>query len=105
MGEVKKGMPFVQNLRRRLQAGEPEEKVLQRKLAFDDVSILRQMLPGLKKTAGLSAIDLILVGEDGKHGKAVGGDGGVLAGMEELPAQAHAAIPGQPTFAFQKPIS
>ncbi|KAI0965719.1 hypothetical protein F4678DRAFT_467263 [Xylaria arbuscula] len=44
--DMKKAMPFVQTLRRGLQAGKSENKVLERNLVFDEVSVLRQMLPG-----------------------------------------------------------
>ncbi|KAK3944994.1 leucine--tRNA ligase [Diplogelasinospora grovesii] len=101
MGEMERAMPFVQALKQRLLAGEPENNVLERKLAFDEVSVLGQMLSGLKKTAGLTAIDLVLVDEDGKHGKTVGGDGGQFTSMEGMSEQARNARPGQPTFAFQ----
>lgn len=36
MGEMKKAMPFVQALKKRLRDGEPAEVVLSRKLAFDE---------------------------------------------------------------------
>jgi leucyl-tRNA synthetase len=36
MGEMKKAMPFVQALKKRLRDGEPAEAVLERKLAFDE---------------------------------------------------------------------
>ncbi|ORY56956.1 uncharacterized protein BCR38DRAFT_490398 [Pseudomassariella vexata] len=99
MGEMKKAMPFVQGLKRRLQVGEPAEKVLERKLAFDEKVILKQMVPGLKKTAGLKLVDLVLVEEGGKKGAIFGGDGeGVKEG---LPPQAESAVPGQPSFAFE----
>lgn len=100
MGEMKKAMPPAQALRRRLQAGESENKVLERNLVFDEVSVLKQMLPGLKKTAGLSEIVLVLIGEDDKYGKVVGGDGNGNIEIE-IPAQTHGALPGQPTFALQ----
>lgn len=99
MGEMKKAMPFVQGLKRRLMAGEPADKVLDRKLAFDEPAILREMIPGLKKTAGLKVIDLIQVEEGGKKGKIVGGDG--QGEKEGLASQAEHAVPGQPTFMFE----
>lgn len=40
MGEMKKAMPFVQALKRRLKDGEPAEVVLARKLAFDEKETL-----------------------------------------------------------------
>jgi len=40
MGEMKKAMPFVQALKKRLRDGEPAETVLERKLAFDEKKTL-----------------------------------------------------------------
>jgi leucyl-tRNA synthetase len=40
MGEMKKAMPFVQALKKRLRDGEPAEAVLERKLAFDEKKTL-----------------------------------------------------------------
>lgn len=40
MGEMKKAMPFVQALKKRLRDGEPAETVLERKLAFDEAKTL-----------------------------------------------------------------
>ncbi|CAJ2511877.1 Uu.00g075020.m01.CDS01 [Anthostomella pinea] len=97
MGEVKKAMPFVQALKRRLQAGEPADKVLERKLAFDEKDTLLAMVPGLKKTAGLQVVDIIHV-EGGKKGKVVTADG---SEKEGLPVQAELAVPGVPTFLFE----
>ncbi|KAK9778952.1 putative leucine--tRNA ligase [Seiridium cardinale] len=99
MGEMKKAMPFVQALKRRLQVGEPAEKVLERKLAFDELAILKDMIPGLKKTAGLKVIEIVQVEEGGKKGKIVAGDG--EGEKEGLPPQAESAVPGSPNFAFE----
>ena len=40
MGEMKKAMPFVQGLKKRLKDGEPADVVLNRKLNFDERSTL-----------------------------------------------------------------
>ncbi|KAI0136910.1 hypothetical protein BJ170DRAFT_603701 [Xylariales sp. AK1849] len=97
MGEMKKAMPFVQTLKRRLQQGEPTEKVLERKLAFDEIATLKEMVPGLKKAAKF--VDLVQVEEGGKKSQVVGGDGEGEKGG--LPPQAESAVPGLPTFAFE----
>ncbi|KAI1339979.1 hypothetical protein F5Y15DRAFT_381030 [Xylariaceae sp. FL0016] len=97
MGEMKKAMPFVQGLKRRLQAGEPAEAVLERKLAFDELATLQAMLPGLQRTAGLQVVEIVQVEEGGKKGKVVG-DG---SEKENLPPQAENAVPGTPTFMFE----
>ncbi|EHK98238.1 putative Leucyl-tRNA synthetase, cytoplasmic [Glarea lozoyensis 74030] len=103
MGEMKKAMPFVQALKKRLLAGEKPEVVFERKLAFDEVKILGNMVPGLKKAAGLREVSIVSVGEgegaEGKGGKVVGGDG-VGSDVGELPANAESAVPGVPTFGF-----
>jgi leucyl-tRNA synthetase len=40
MGEMKKAMPFVQALKKRLKEGEPADVVLARKLVFDEKTTL-----------------------------------------------------------------
>lgn len=97
MGEMKKAMPFVQNLKKRLQSGEPASAVLERKLAFDEKSILLAMNPGLKRTANLSAVDIISVEEGGKKGTNLV-DG---TAVDISAPNAEAAVPGTPTYLFQ----
>ncbi|KFA49605.1 hypothetical protein S40293_06622 [Stachybotrys chartarum IBT 40293] len=97
MGEMKKAMPFVQVLKKRLQVGEPASAVLEQKLAFDEKETLLQMMPGLKRTSGLVACDVLIVSEGSK--KAVN----LIDGTEvEVTAPAaENAVPGQPTFFFE----
>lgn len=97
MGEMKKAMPFVQNLKRRLRDGEPVGSVLERKLAFDEKKTLIAMVPGLKRTAGLVAVDVVEVHEGSKKGVEL------ISGTEvEIKApNADAAVPGNPTFFFE----
>jgi leucyl-tRNA synthetase len=97
MGEMKKAMPFVQNLKKRLQSGEPAAAVLEQGLAFDEKETLLQMVPGLKRTAGLVACEIVLVAEGGKKGT------NLADGKEvDVTAQvAEHAVPGQPTFLFE----
>lgn len=54
MGEMKKAMPFVQALKKRLRDGEPAEAVLSRKLAFDEKKTLLVCapLPSCSRSAG-----------------------------------------------------
>lgn len=99
MGEMKKAMPFVQGIKRRLQTGEPADKVFDRKLAFDELTLLKNMVPGLKKTANLKVVELVQVEDEGKKGAIVGGDG--QGQVETLPPQAGNAVPGSPTYAFE----
>jgi leucyl-tRNA synthetase len=97
LGEMKKAMPFVQGLKKRLVGGEKPETVFNRKLAFDEVKTLENMVPGLKKAAGLAVVGLVQVEEGGKTGKVVG-EGRLVEG---LPPNAEAAVPGVPTFHFE----
>ncbi|KAF4637500.1 hypothetical protein G7Y89_g586 [Cudoniella acicularis] len=97
MGEMKKAMPFVQGLKKRLVGGEKPEMVFERKLAFDEVKTLENMVPGLKKAAGLKEVDIVEVAEGGKSGKVVA-SGEVKEG---LPLPAEQAVPGVPTFHFE----
>lgn len=95
MGEMKKAMPFVQALKKRLASGEPVSVVLDRKLAFDETAILKEMVPGLKRSANLKEVEILLVKEEGK--KAVD-----LEGKEAtLPIPAENAVPGSPMFHFE----
>ncbi|KAI5467015.1 hypothetical protein BGZ63DRAFT_410109 [Mariannaea sp. PMI_226] len=96
MGEMKKAMPFIQGLKKRLQAGEPIDVVLDQKLAFDERETLLQMRSGLIRTAGLVACDILAVEEGGK--KAIN----LVDSTEvEVTAQiAENAVPGLPTFFF-----
>ncbi|EON64719.1 leucyl-tRNA synthetase [Coniosporium apollinis CBS 100218] len=84
--EMKKAMPFVQNLKRRLEGGEGAGTVFERKLAFDEVEVLRCMVPILKQNLGRQCriVEIISVEE--------GGESGVVAG---------AAVPGSPSFSFE----
>lgn len=99
--EMKKAMPFIQSLKRRLVAGERGETVFDRKLAYDETAVLMQMKAGLKKTTGCIEVDIIAVDEGGKSGKLVGGEGEEWIDMAELPVSAMAAVPGHPSFHFE----
>ena len=97
MGEMKKAMPFIQSLKKRLQSGEPEGVVLEQKLSFDEKETLAQMVPGLTRSAGLVACDVLVVEEGGKKGV------NLADGKEvdiSMPA-AENAVPGVPTFFFE----
>ncbi|KAK3939257.1 leucine--tRNA ligase, cytoplasmic [Diplogelasinospora grovesii] len=96
MGEMKKAMPFVQALKKRLRDGEPAGAVLERKLAFDEKTTLLAMVPGLKRTAGLEAIQILGVQEGSKKGK----DLNTGEEVDITAPNAEAAVPGQPTFFF-----
>ncbi|KAG9258996.1 uncharacterized protein F5Z01DRAFT_614631 [Emericellopsis atlantica] len=97
MGEMKKAMPYVQGLKKRLQSGEPADVVLAQKLGFDEKETLLQMVPGLERTSGLTACDILEVGESGKKGvnAATGQEVEVTVPLAEN------ARPGHPTFFFE----
>ncbi|PWI74113.1 leucyl-tRNA synthetase [Purpureocillium lilacinum] len=97
MGEMKKAMPFVQGLKKRLQNGEPASAVLEQKLAFDEKETLAQMVPGLSKTAGLVACEVLVVEEGGKKGvnMADGKEVDITVPIAEN------SVPGVPTFFFE----
>ena len=98
--ETKKAMPFVQGLRRQLAAGEKPNAVFDRKLLFDEETVLREMAKGLKKTTGCKEIDVVHLDAKGKP-RIVAGDnqGKELEG--ELPQAAEGAMPGAPSFHFE----
>lgn len=100
--EMKKAMPFVQGLKRRLVDAaaidkSEVDKVFERSLGFDEVEVLGEMVAGLKKAAGLKEVVVIRVEEGGKAGKIAFGEG---ERVEGLSVQAEAAVPGVPTFQF-----
>ncbi|WPH04102.1 leucine--trna ligase, cytoplasmic [Acrodontium crateriforme] len=102
--ESKRAMPFVQVLKKSLETGVAPQTVFERQLAFDEVSVLREMVAGLKQTVQKCAvIEIVAVDEGGKTGKIVAGTEGVKIGdtKESLPAAAENAVPGQPTFYFE----
>jgi leucyl-tRNA synthetase len=95
--DMKKAMPFLQTLKRKLDQGESRENIFERKLPFDEISVLKEMAPGLKSSVPkLVDASIILVNEDGKTGKdALSG-----AKLEGLPPTAASAEPGSPSFDF-----
>jgi len=101
--ESRRAMPFVQTLKKSLETGVSPTLVFERKLAFDEVEVLREMVPGLRQTIQkCEAVQIVAVEEDGKRGKIVGGSEGIKIGetVEDLPPAAENAVPGQPTFFF-----
>ncbi|KAJ6149098.1 hypothetical protein N7471_000297 [Penicillium samsonianum] len=94
-GEMKKAMPFVQSLKRRLvNAGESPATVFDRKLPFDELAVLSEMVGGLKRTSGFKEIEVIAVDEGGKTGEVVG------TGEKREGLSGENAVPGTPTFQF-----
>lgn len=96
--EMKRAMPFVQNLRKRLLAGEKEDAVFERKLAFEESEVLGFMVAGLRKTTGCLVVEVVRVeGEEEKSGVVAVGEG-VGGRKEGLPAVAGSAVPGSPSY-------
>ena len=94
--ELKKAMPFVQTLKRRLLAGEQAEAVFQRHLAFDELKTLEQLAAGIKKVAGLK--ELVIIEVDGA------GNGVTYPEQQQvkdLPQCAEGSVPGVPSFNFE----
>ncbi|KAE8150414.1 hypothetical protein BDV25DRAFT_154356 [Aspergillus avenaceus] len=95
MGEMKKAMPFVQTLKKRLiNSREEPEAVFNRKLPFDEFAVLKEMVGNLQRTTGCKEIEVIAVDEGGKTGEVLG------SGEKKEGLSAENAVPGQPTFQF-----
>jgi leucyl-tRNA synthetase len=95
-------MPFINGLKRRLDNGEAKEVVLNRELAFDELSTLRSMIPGLKQTIQKCVeVEIVTVKEGGKEGTVIKEDGSNGEVRSELPPAAASAEPGSPSFAFE----
>ncbi|KAI4189569.1 MAG: hypothetical protein L6R41_001365 [Letrouitia leprolyta] len=108
MGEGKKAMPFVQNLKKRIQTGENASDVFNRRLAFEETEVLGQMLRGLRKTVPkCRGVEVVIVEgeEEGKKkGRVVKSEGegvGAEGDERELLGAAEMAVPGSPTFFFE----
>ena len=97
LGEMKKAMPFVQGLKRRLiQSREQPDTVFNRELGFDEVQVLNEMLGSMRKFTGCKIVDIVSVEEGSNVGTTPSGDK-----VEELSPSAQSAVPGQPAFHFE----
>lgn len=95
-------MPFINGLKRRIDNGEPKDVVLDRELAFDQLSTLRAMIPGLKQTIQKCIdVEIVTVSEGGRDGVVIKEDGSTGETRSELPPTAGSAEPGSPSFAFE----
>jgi leucyl-tRNA synthetase len=104
--ESKKAMPFINNLKRRLDNGEPADSVLDRKLPFDELETLRVMVPGLKQTIRHCVqVEIISVDEGGKTGVVINEDGSEGEKKTDLTPVAGSAEPGSPSFAFENVLA
>lgn len=101
--DMKKAMPFVQNLKKRLESGEGKGKVLNRDLGFDEVQVLKEMVPGLKATVvKLKQVNMIFVVEGKKTGLKI--SGGKYEEVSDLPGISTTAEPGSPSFEFSNEV-
>ncbi|KAL6717375.1 cytosolic leucyl tRNA synthetase [Lecanora helva] len=99
--EMKRAMPFVQSLKKRLQGGEKADVVFDRKLAFDEGEVLSKMVKGLRRTTGCKVVEVVRVeGEEEKVGTVVVGEQEGEK-RKELAGPANSATPGSPTFYFE----
>jgi leucyl-tRNA synthetase len=96
--DMKKAMPFVQTLKRRLDHGEKPEAVLERKLAFDEVSVLKEMAPGIMATVHKLVDVTIVIVDDGAKSGVNATTGEKLANLLHMAASAE---PGSPSFGFE----
>jgi len=105
--EAKKAMGFVQSLKKSLEEGTSTDEVFARVLPYDEVSVLKEMLPALVKVLyKCTRVEIIAVEEGGKAGTVVGiateqgKETSVKAGdkVKDLSITAEAALPGSPTF-------
>ncbi|KAK3384276.1 hypothetical protein B0T24DRAFT_78771 [Lasiosphaeria ovina] len=85
--EMKKAMPFIQDLKHKLETGSSQESVFDRALLFDERQVLEEMVPLLKSTVPkLREVNIIVTG---------GGDNR----LKDSPA-ASMAEPGFPSLEF-----
>ncbi len=101
--ELKKSMPFIQNIKKRIDSGEDAAAVFDRRLPFDELATVDAMVAGLKQTINkLEAVVIVSVKPGAKAGDRYGevfkGDGTPL---ETLPQAAASATPGNPSFFFE----
>lgn len=95
-------MPFINGLKRRLDAGETPDAVLNRQLPFDELATLQEMVSGLKQTVTKCvAVEVVSIAEGGKTGVSIKENGNKGEERCDLPPQALSAEPGSPTFSFE----
>ncbi|ODV88620.1 hypothetical protein CANCADRAFT_125746 [Tortispora caseinolytica NRRL Y-17796] len=90
--EMKKAMPFVNNIKSRLKSEAPEH-VFDRKLAFDEVATIRTAMPVLRKAINsCQEFQVIFV----KEGESEGRDMYDQSSVAVSGKAAEGAVPGQP---------
>lgn len=98
--EIKKAAPFIQNLKKRLDAGENSDAVFNRRLPFSELDILRAMIP-IIPVPKLKNVEIVSVDDGGKTGIVLLENGKEGEKRAELPPMAASAEPGSPTFLFE----
>lgn len=98
--EMKRAMPFLQTLSKRLASGEPKEQVLARQMAFDEEHTLKEMVPTIP-VVKLKEVEIVSVSDEGKVGEVVYPFDKRGEKREGLAPVAAGAQPGQPTFIFE----
>lgn len=102
--DMKKAMPFVQNLKRKLEGGENKKRVFNRQLEFDEVRVLKEMVPGLKATVvKLKQVAIVLVEEGSTKGLKISEDGKEQE-VSDIPGISMMAEPGSPSFEFSNDV-
>lgn len=97
---MKRAMPFIQELKRKLESGAEVDTVLDRDLGFDEVAALNEMVPVLKSTVlRLKAVSIIVVDEQGRSG-GQGNAGSKGDGTVQMSQVAGSAEPGNPSLEF-----
>ncbi|KAF1997813.1 leucyl-tRNA synthetase-like protein [Amniculicola lignicola CBS 123094] len=95
--DMKKAMPFIQRLNRRLASGEPKAAVFERNLGFDEVQVLKELVSGLTSMMPkLKEVEIVCVEEGSGVGFRVNGK--EEERVEDLPQAAGSAEPGSPSF-------
>jgi leucyl-tRNA synthetase len=98
--DMKRAMPFIQELKRKLESGAEADTVLDRHLGFDEVAALNEMVPVLKSTVPrLRGVSIIVVDEQGRDG-GQNNTGATGNGSVKMSQTAGSAEPGTPSIEF-----
>jgi leucyl-tRNA synthetase len=94
--DMKRAMPFIQDLKRKLESGERPDAVLDRVLGFDEVEVLGEMIPVLMSTVPkLRGVNIVV--NEGSHSGASGNPGSPAVEVSQV---ASSAEPGNPSLEF-----
>ncbi|KAK3693994.1 leucyl-tRNA synthetase [Podospora appendiculata] len=101
--DLKKAMPFLQGLKKRLDMGESPDRVFEKQLPFNEVDVLREMVPGLQSMVKkLEVLEVVRLRDDGK------GEVVFATGKQEIADRKGEVVewavadvvPGNPAFVF-----